>query len=156
MLCLPNLLEVYTQIATRHTERQSHTILGISPWNKYQISWRDRPQTLFCNMYEWQTGTKISSMDKGSKLTYLGESTTYDTERMGLVSESRETKNVLKMIFDEDSNIRRNYCDLLPCTRRRRFLTTALYCGSLVFNGSNVQYRMDAVHKLSSECRERK
>ena len=43
-------------------------------------------------MYEWQTGTKISSMDKGSKLTYLGESTTYDTEQMGLVSESRETK----------------------------------------------------------------
>ena len=43
-------------------------------------------------MYEWQTGTKISSMDKGSKLTYLEESTTYDTEQMGLVSESRETK----------------------------------------------------------------
>ena len=43
-------------------------------------------------MYEWQTGTKISSMDKGSKLTYLGESTTYDTGQMGLVSESRETK----------------------------------------------------------------
>ena len=54
-------------------------------------------------MYEWQTGTKISSMDKGSKLTYLGESTTYDTGQMGLVSESRETKNVLTMIFDEDS-----------------------------------------------------
>ena len=50
-------------------------------------------------MYEWQTGTKISSMDKGSTLTYLGESTTYDTGQMGLVSESRETKNVLKMIF---------------------------------------------------------
>ena len=43
-------------------------------------------------MYEWQTGIKISSMDKGSKLTYLEESTTYDTEQMGLVSESRETK----------------------------------------------------------------
>ena len=43
-------------------------------------------------MYEWQTGTKITSMDKGSKLTYLGESTTYDTGQMGLVSESRETK----------------------------------------------------------------
>ena len=42
-------------------------------------------------------------MDKGSKLTYLGESTTYDTEQMGLVSESRETKNVLTMIFDKDS-----------------------------------------------------
>ena len=54
-------------------------------------------------MYEWQTGTKISSMDKGSKLTYLEESTTYDTEQTGLVSESRETKNVLTMIFDEDS-----------------------------------------------------
>ena len=50
-------------------------------------------------MYEWQTGTKITSMDKGSTLTYLEESTTYDTEQMGLVSESRETKNVLKMIF---------------------------------------------------------
>ena len=49
-------------------------------------------------MYEWQTGTKISSMDKGSKLTYLGESTTYDTGQMGLVSESRETKNVYEMI----------------------------------------------------------
>ena len=54
-------------------------------------------------MYEWQTGTKISSMDKGSELTYLEESTTHDTEQMGLVSESRETKNVLTMIFDEDS-----------------------------------------------------
>ena len=54
-------------------------------------------------MYEWQTGTKISSMDKGSKLTYLEESTTYDTEQTGLVSESRETKNVLKTIFDKDS-----------------------------------------------------
>ena len=54
-------------------------------------------------MYEWQTGTKISSMDKGSELTYLEESTTYDTEQMGLVSESRETKNVLKTIFDKDS-----------------------------------------------------
>ena len=54
-------------------------------------------------MYEWQTGTKISSMDKGSELTYLEESTTYDTEQTGLVSESRETKNVLTMIFDEDS-----------------------------------------------------
>ena len=43
-------------------------------------------------MYEWQTGTKISSMEKGSKLTYLEESTTYDIEQMGLVSESRETK----------------------------------------------------------------
>ena len=43
-------------------------------------------------MYEWQTGTKIPSMDKGSKLTYLEESTTYDIEQMGLVSESRETK----------------------------------------------------------------
>ena len=43
-------------------------------------------------MYEWQTGTKITSMDKGSKLTYLEESTTYDIEQMGLVSESRETK----------------------------------------------------------------
>ena len=43
-------------------------------------------------MYEWQTGTKISSMDKGSKLTYLEESTTYDIEQMGLVSESRETE----------------------------------------------------------------
>ena len=43
-------------------------------------------------MYEWQTGTKISSMDKGSKLTYLEESTTHDTGQMGLVSESRETK----------------------------------------------------------------
>ena len=43
-------------------------------------------------MYEWQTGTKISSMDKGSKLTYLEESTTHDIEQMGLVSESRETK----------------------------------------------------------------
>ena len=43
-------------------------------------------------MYEWQTGIKISSMDKGSKLTYLEESTTYDIEQMGLVSESRETK----------------------------------------------------------------
>ena len=64
---------------------------------------RDRPQTLFCNMYEWQTGTKITSMDKGSTLTYLEESTTYDTEQMGLVSESRETKNVLTMIFDKDS-----------------------------------------------------
>ena len=53
---------------------------------------RDRPQTLFCNMYEWQTGTKISSMDEGSKLTYLEESTTHDTGQMGLVSESRETK----------------------------------------------------------------
>ena len=53
---------------------------------------KDRPQTLFCNMYEWQTGTKISSMDKGSKLTYLEESTTYDTEQMGLVLESWETK----------------------------------------------------------------
>ena len=60
---------------------------------------RNRPQTLFCNMYEWQTGTKISSMDTGSKLTYLEESTTHDTGQMGLVSESRETKNVLKMIF---------------------------------------------------------
>ena len=68
---------------------------------------RDRPQTLFCNMYEWQTGTKITSMDKGSKLTYLGESTTYDTGQMGLVSESRETKKVYKMIFDEDSTVRR-------------------------------------------------
>ena len=54
-------------------------------------------------MYEWQTGTKISSMDKGSELTYLEESTTQDTEQTGLVSESRETKNVLTMIFDEDS-----------------------------------------------------
>ena len=54
-------------------------------------------------MYEWQTGTKISSMDKGSELTYLEESTTQDTGQMGLVSESRETKNVLTMIFDEDS-----------------------------------------------------
>ena len=54
-------------------------------------------------MYEWQTGTKISSMDKGSELIYLEESTTYDTEQMGLVSESRETKNVLKTIFDKDS-----------------------------------------------------
>ena len=50
-------------------------------------------------MYEWQTGTKISSMDKGSELTYLEESTPHDTEQMGLVSESRETKNVWKMIF---------------------------------------------------------
>ena len=54
-------------------------------------------------MYEWQNGIKISSMDKGSKLTYLEESTTHDTGQMGLVSESRETKNVLTMIFDEDS-----------------------------------------------------
>ena len=64
---------------------------------------RDRPQTLFYNMYAWQTGTKITSMDKGSTLTYLEESTTYDTEQTGLVSESRETKNVLSMIFDKDS-----------------------------------------------------
>ena len=58
-------------------------------------------------MYEWQTGNKTPSIDKGSKLTYLGESTTYDTGQMGLVPESRETKNVYKMIFDEDSTIRR-------------------------------------------------
>ena len=64
-------------------------------------------------MYEWQTGTKISSMDKGSELTYLEESTTHDTGQMGLVSESRETKNVLTMIFDEDSTKTQNiatYC----------------------------------------------
>ena len=47
----------------------------------------------FVSQHVWvATGTKISSMDKGSKLTYLEESTTYDTEQMGLVSESRETK----------------------------------------------------------------
>ena len=71
-------------------------------------------------MYEWQTGTKISSMDKGSKLTYLEESTTYDTERMGLVSESRETKNALKMIFDEDSNIRRKILRLVNLYKKKK------------------------------------
>ena len=81
---------------------------------------RDRPQTLFCNMYEWQTGTKISSMDKGSKLTYLEESTTYDTEQMGLVSESRETKNVLKMIFDEDSTVRRKLLRLINLYKKKK------------------------------------
>ena len=71
-------------------------------------------------MYEWQTGIKISSMDKGSKLTYLGESTTYGTEQMGLVSESRETKNVLKMIFDEDSNIRRKLLRLINLYKKKK------------------------------------
>ena len=101
-------------------------------------------------MYEWQTGTKISSMHKGSKLTYLEESTTYDTERMGLVSESRETKNVLKMIFDKDSTVRRKLLRLINLYKKKKICNDCLYCGSLVFNGSNVQYRMDAVHKPSS------
>ena len=69
-------------------------------------------------MYEWQTGTKISSMDKGSELTYLEESTTHDTEQMGLVSESRETKNVLKMIFDEDSTVRRKLLRLIDLYKK--------------------------------------
>ena len=71
-------------------------------------------------MYEWQTGNKISSMDKGSKLTYLGESTIYDTEQMGLVSESRETKNVLKMIFDEDSTVRRKLLRLINLYKKKK------------------------------------
>ena len=71
-------------------------------------------------MYEWQTGTKISSMDKGSKLTYLEESTTYDTEQMGLVSESRETKNVLTMIFDEDSTVRRKLLRLINLYKKKK------------------------------------
>ena len=81
---------------------------------------RYRPQTLFCNMYEWQTGTKISSMDKGSTLTYLEESTSYDTEQMGLVSESRETKNVLTMIFDEDSTVRRKLLRLITLYKKKK------------------------------------
>ena len=71
-------------------------------------------------MYEWQTGTKISSMDKGSELTYLEESTTYDTEQTGLVSESRETKNVLKMIFDEDSTVRRKLLRLIDLYKKKK------------------------------------
>ena len=49
-------------------------------------------------MHEWQTGIMTPSIDKGSKYTYLGESTIYDTGHMGLVPESREMKNVYKMI----------------------------------------------------------
>ena len=71
-------------------------------------------------MYEWQTGTKISSMGKGSKLTYLEESTTHDTEQMGLVSESRETKNVLKMIFDKDSTVRRKLLRLITLYEKKK------------------------------------
>ena len=81
---------------------------------------RDRPQTLFCNMYEWQTGTKITSMDKGSTLTYLGESTIYDTGHMGLVPESRETKTVYKMIFDEDSTVRRKLLRLITLYKKKK------------------------------------
>ena len=71
-------------------------------------------------MYEWQTGNKTPSTDKGSKLTYLGESTTYDTEQMGLVSESRETKNVLKMIFDKDSTVRRKLLRLITLYKKKK------------------------------------
>ena len=71
-------------------------------------------------MYEWQTGTKISSMDEGSKLTYLDESTTYDTEQMGLVSESRETKNVLKNDFREDSTVRRKLLRLINLYKKKK------------------------------------
>ncbi len=71
-------------------------------------------------MYEWQTGTKILSMDKGSELTYLEESTPHDTEQMGLVSESRETKNVLKMIFDKDSTVRRKLLRLIALYKKKK------------------------------------
>ena len=68
-------------------------------------------------MYEWQTGTKISSMDKGSKLTYLEESTTHDIEQMGLVSES---KNVLTMIFDKGSTVRRKLLRLITLYKKKK------------------------------------
>ena len=71
-------------------------------------------------MYEWQAGTKTPSIDKGGKLTYLGESTTYDTGHMGLVPESRETKNVYKMIFDEDSTVRRKLLRLINLYEKKK------------------------------------
>ena len=71
-------------------------------------------------MYEWKAGTITPSIDKGSKLTYLGESTTYDTGQMDLVSESRETKNVYKMIFDEDSTVRRKLLRTIDLYRKKK------------------------------------
>ena len=43
-----------------------------------------------------------------------------DICKMGLVSESRETKNVLKMIFDEDSTVRRKLLRLITLYKKKK------------------------------------
>ena len=148
---------IFWEYAYRHSNwiynRLVHS--GLVTHSPYEIVFAKRPRfdrlrTLFCDMFEWQASNKTPGVNKGRKLIYLGESSSCDVGYLGYDPESRTVKTVYNVVFDEDSNLRRNNLRTYDAHRKKKNIDKDVV-EELVFDDSDAKYHSDAVRKLFSE-----
>ena len=148
---------IFWEYAYRHSNWIHNRLVhsGLVTHSPYEIVFAKRPRfdrlrTLFCDMFEWQASNKTPGVNKGRKLIYLGESSSCDVGYLGYDPESRTVKTVYNVVFDEDSNLRRNNLRTYDAHRKKKNIDKDVV-EELVFDDSDAKYHSDAVRKLFSE-----